>query len=56
MPKINIGQNQGIQTNERKIKSGGTFIAQNLKKESIMLDKDGNQIDPRTKQIINQNE
>lgn len=31
---------------------GKTVIAANLIKESVMLDKFGNEIDPRTKQVI----
>ncbi len=44
-----------INTREQQISRQGVQVAQNLKRESIMLDKFGNQIDPRTKQIIKKN-
>ncbi len=44
-----------IKTRERKIEQGSTFISPNLKKEIMMLDKYGNEIDPRTRQIIKRN-
>ena len=48
---------QRLQTNEREgtINGGGTYISPNLIKESVTLDKDGNEIDWRTKQIIKRN-
>lgn len=46
------------QTGERSavIKKPSVVISPNLKKESIMLDRDGNQIDRRTKQVIKYND
>ena len=43
-----------IQTRERIIggSNKSTFIATNLRKEREMLDRNGNVIDPRSKQII----
>ena len=47
---------------EIKIREGSTQpqnkvrIAQNLKKESVMLDRFGNRIDPKTRQIIETND
>lgn len=45
-----------IQTQEKVIaptqQGGGTFISMNPKRERELLDKFGNVIDPRTKQII----
>lgn len=46
----------GITERESTVKSGGVVIAPNLKKETILLDKYGNEIDPRTKQIISKAE
>lgn len=46
--KVNFENN--IKTREEQ---GRTFIAANLKKETMRLDRFGNEIDPRTKQIIN---
>jgi len=47
---------QNIQAKLKTIKNnqirGGTFISPNLKKTREMIDKAGNIIDPRTKQII----
>lgn len=40
---------QGENTREGQ---GRTFISPNLIKETVRLDRDGNEIDPRTKQII----
>lgn len=34
--------------------TGRTVIAANIIKESVMLDRFGNEIDPKTKQIIRQ--
>ncbi len=49
--KVNINN---IGERERTINTGGNVvIASNIKKESVMLDRNGNEIDPRTKQIIN---
>jgi len=49
--KINpTGEREGV------INKGKTVISPNLKKESVMLDRNGNVIDPRTKQIINKAE
>ena len=41
-----------IETKERIIGRGNTVISPSPKKEREMLDKEGNIIDPRTKQII----
>lgn len=54
--KVNIKSNTlPSQNTQSKVLSGGTFVSPNLKKTSIFIDKDGNQIDPRTKQIIKKN-
>ncbi len=49
--KIDMGQktrpDEGEQQNQ-----GKTVISQNLVRTSVFLDAHGNQIDPRTKQII----
>ena len=42
----------GTQGVLRTIPTGSTVVSRNLKKESVFIDKDGNFIDPRTKQII----
>lgn len=47
MPKIDFGQNPQPKPEQRR-----TFISPTLIKERVMLDRDGNQIDPKTKQII----
>lgn len=47
--KVNFNQNQNTRSGE-----GRTVIATNIIKESVMLDRFGNEIDPRTKQIIKQ--
>jgi hypothetical protein len=47
MEKIQFGQNE----RSAVIKKPGVVIGQ-LRKESEMLDRDGNVIDPRTKQVI----
>lgn len=51
--KVNLGNMQREGTREGQ---GSTFIAANIKKEAVMLDRYGNEIDRRTKQIINKNE
>jgi hypothetical protein len=52
--KVNM-PNQPQQSNTTP-KEGGVFIDwNNMKKEKVRLDKDGNEIDPRTKQIIKRN-
>lgn len=33
-------------------RQGGTYISNNIIRTSVFLDKDGNEINPRTKQII----
>lgn len=48
--KINL--DTGIREREATHKPGSTVIAQNLIRERVMLDSEGNTIDPRTKQII----
>lgn len=50
--KINLPQPGGIAERSGKVKQGGVYISPNLKRESVMLDRNGNQIDPRTKQVI----
>lgn len=52
--KINIGN--GITERSAVIKPAQTFVSGNLKKESVMLDKDGNEIDRRTKRVVKLNE
>lgn len=55
---INIGQNnpqKGMQSRSGKIPQGATVISNQLIKKSVMIDRDGNQIDPITKQIIKRN-
>ena len=41
-----------MQSRSWKLPVGSTIISANLKKKSVMIDKDGNEIDPITKQII----
>lgn len=53
--QINIGQPNPNRDNSPQ--QGGTFIDwNNMKRERIMLDRDGNEIDPKTKQIIKRND
>jgi len=47
LPQQNTSEREGVVT-----RGGGVVIASNIKRESEMLDKFGNIIDPRTKQII----
>lgn len=47
--KVNHGQ---IEERESVRKPGGVVISPNLIRETERLDRDGNVIDPRTKQII----
>lgn len=46
---------QQVQERSAVIKKPGVILGQ-LKKESVMLDKDGNEIDKRTKRVIKLNE
>lgn len=48
--KVNI-QN-GIKEQQKVVSQSKTFVAQNVKRTSVFLDRNGNEIDPRTKQII----
>lgn len=53
--EIGITQKNGISSRSGKIPQGATVIAQKLKKQSVYLDKDGNQydsLDPKTRRII----
>ncbi len=47
--KINFGQQPEGQHHPQERK---TFIAQNLIRKSVMLNANGDEIDPRTKQVI----
>jgi len=51
MPKINLPRPQ-VNEHSGPRKEGGVYIAQNITRQSAMLDRNGNQINPRTKQII----
>lgn len=53
MKKINF---QG-EVSERSgtINKKGVYIAKNLKRESVTLDRSGNEIDPRSKRILKYN-
>ncbi len=44
-----------LKTIKKDVVRGGTFVSANPVKTRVMIDKDGNQIDPRTKQIIKPN-
>lgn len=46
----------GITERETTLKQNNVVISPNLKKESEMIDRNGNVIDPRTKQIISKAE
>lgn len=35
-----------------EVPHGATVIAQNLRKQSVYIDRDGNQVDPGTKRVI----
>lgn len=48
--KVNFGQI--VTEKSGTIQTGKTVVAQSLKRESVMLDRDGNVIDPRTKRVI----
>lgn len=50
LSNINAGQQSSSVRRE-----GGVYIDPNMIKEKVMLDIDGNEIDPRTKQIIKRN-
>ena len=54
--EIKFGQEKqpmaGIKSRGGKIPSGATVIAPNLKRQSVVLDRDGNQIDLATRRII----
>lgn len=47
-----VKPNNGITSRGGKIPQGATVISPHLKKESVVLDRDGNQIDLATRQII----
>jgi hypothetical protein len=53
--KINV-TNRNVESERTVKKQPSVVIAQNLVRESVMLDRFGNQIDMRTKQIINKAE
>jgi hypothetical protein len=54
--EINLGQPtkgaNGISSRGGKIPEGATVISPHLQRQSVFIDKDGNQIDPVTKRII----
>lgn len=53
--EIQIGQKGGIQSRGGKLPEGATVIAANLKKQSTVIDRDGNivsSLDPKEKHII----
>ncbi len=50
--KINAGLQKESESVNTPKKRSGVVIATNLKRERIVLDSNGNQIDLRTKQII----
>ena len=54
--EVKFGQEKqpmaGVKSRGGKIPSGSTMISPNLKKQSVVLDRDGNQIDLATKRII----
>lgn len=53
MKKINLpGQVTG---RSAVVERGGVYISPNLKRQSVMLDRNGNEIDPRTKKILKYN-
>ncbi len=52
--KINLN-NDRLPREQTREGQGRTFIAPNLVKETVRLDQWGNEIDPRTKQVINPN-
>lgn len=54
--QINIGQPQETATPQPTQEQGKVVISSNPTKIKIFLDSQGNEIDPRTKQIINQAE
>lgn len=56
--KVNLGQsNEPAPAQNGAPAQGGTFIDwNNMKRERVMLDQFGNEIDPRTKRIIKKND
>jgi hypothetical protein len=56
MKEINLNKiSDNITERNRTLKSGGVVMAAKLQKTREMIDKDGNVIDPITKQIIKHN-
>ena len=53
---MQVNFNQKMKGENTQEAQGRTFIAANLIKERVMLDRFGNEIDPKTKQIINKSE
>lgn len=53
--KVNIIKKGLVTEKSSVINRGSTVISPNIKTERVFLDKDGNEIDPRTKQIIKRN-
>jgi len=53
--KVNIGQQEASQQQQPQ-KKKTVVISTNLKRERVTLDKDGNEINFRTKQIIKLNQ
>jgi hypothetical protein len=54
MKKINLsGQ---ITERSATVQRGSVYISPNLKRQSVMLDRNGNEIDPRTKRILKHNQ
>ena len=53
--QVNLGQpkQEAVQVNSNP-EQGKVVLATNFVRSRVMLDKDGNEIDPRTKQIIKQ--
>lgn len=53
--KINLPKQGQVAERSGTVKQGGVYISPNLKRVSVMLNRNGDQIDPRTKQIIKRN-
>lgn len=53
---MKVQTNNGITERESTTKQRGVVVSSNLKKESVIIDRNGNVIDPKTNTIINREE
>ena len=54
--QINLGQKQPMQGSREAVIGKASVVIGDIKRESTFLDRDGNEINPRTRQIIKRKE